>query len=477
MNGRSAAAPKGLPFSTMLPFSAPNIPLAAMGVIVFVSLPPYFSGHLAVPMATIGLVWMAVRLFDVPIDVFLALGMDRTRTVLGRYRVWLLAGSPLFMLALYKLFMAPRAFTATYLFVWLAVMYLGNSIMSLAHQAWAASLTRHYHDRSRLFGVINAVGVVGIMTAMAVLIGGPAFHLTSAQSVQDSGWFIIAAIPVCVLLAAVTTREWIPPDAASESVTLKDYVAVLTKPDLLRLFMVSIALTLGPGWMSAIYLFFFEASRGFTGQEAYILLAVYILAGIPGAFLTAAVAKRLGKHRTLMVTTTAFSLGLFSIFILPKANIAAFVPMMAIEGAFASGFGMMVQAMLADVGDEIRLHQGRQRMSLVFAVNTLAQKIAAAGAIGLTFPLLQALGFNPGEGAVNTSAAIHNLDMAFLIGPIVFVMLGGACVIGWRLNAARHDEIRAELQARDQELERASGSDEAPLSGIDGALAAERAVP
>jgi Na+/melibiose symporter-like transporter len=323
--------------------------------------------------------------------------------------------------------------------------------------------------------VINAVGVVGIMIAMAVLIGGPAFHLTDAQSVQGAGWFIIASIPVCVALAAVTTREWIPRDAASEAVSLKDYIEVLAKPDLLRLFMVSVALTLGPGWMSAIYLFFFEASRGFTGQEAYILLAVYILAGIPGAFLTTALAKRIGKHRTLMVTTTAFSLGLFSIFVLPKADIAAFVPMMAIEGAFASGFGMMVQAMLADVGDEIRLHQGRQRMSLVFAVNTLAQKIAAAGAIGLTFPLLQALGFKPGEGAVNTPAAIHNLDMAFLIGPIVFVMLGGACVIGWRLNAARHDEIRAELQARDQELESGLASGESPLSRVDGTLATERA--
>ena len=92
-------------------------------------------------------------------------------------------------------------------------------------------------------------------------------------------------------------------------------------------------------------------------------------------------------------------------------------------------------------------------MSLVYAINTLAQKIAAAAAIALTFPLLQALGFNPGEGVINTPAAIHNLDMAFLIGPIVFVMLGGACVIGWRLDAARHDQIRTALAARDAELE------------------------
>jgi Na+/melibiose symporter-like transporter len=440
----------------MVPFATPNIAVGAMGVIVFVSLPPYFSGHLGVPMTVIGLVWMLVRLLDVPVDVFLALGMDRTRTPIGRYRPWLIAGAPILMAGLYKLFMAPRGFGGTYLFVWLATMYLGNSVVSLAHQAWAASLTRHYHERSRIFGVINAVGVAGVFAAMAVLIGGPALHLSDAQAVRDAGWFIILAVPFGVALAALTTPERLSPDAAKARAPLRDYFEILAKPDLLRLFLVSIALTLGPGWMAAIYLFFFEASRGFTGQQAYILLAVYVLAGIPGAVVTAALARRIGKHRTLMVTTTAFSLALFTIFIVPKGDMALYLPMMFFEGIMASGFGMMVQAMLADVGDEIRLRQGRQRMSLVFAVNTLAQKIAAAGAIGLTFPLLQALGFNPVEGAVNTAAAIHNLDLAFLIGPIVFVMAGGACVIGWRLDAARHGEVRAALEARDAEEEAAA---------------------
>ena len=50
---------------------------------------------------------------------------------------------------------------------------------------------------------------------------------------------------------------------------------------------------------------------------------------------------------------------------------------------------------------------------------------------------------------MNPPAAIHNLELAYIVGPIVFVMLGGACVIGWRLNAAKHSEIRAALDERD----------------------------
>jgi Na+/melibiose symporter-like transporter len=447
MAARSAG--KQLSLAAMTPFAAPAIALNALGVAVFVYLPPYFASHLAVPMVTIGLVWGLVRLLDVPVDVLLAIAMDRTRTRLGRYRVWLVGGSPILMLALYYLFMAPRGFSAAYLFVWLAVMYLGNSIVSLAHQAWAATLTGDYHGRSRLFGVLNAVGLMGVAATMAVLIVAPMRGLSDAAAVQACGWLIIALVPIGAALAVATTGETIEPPASTRTVALRDYWQVLVKPDLLRLFMSQIAVTLGPGWMSAIYLFFFKTSRGFSTQQATILLGVYILAGIPGAMLTAVVARRIGKHRTLIASTTAYSLGLVSIFVLPKANMAAFAPMMFFEGLFASAFGMLVQAMLADVGDEIRLIQGHQRMSLVYAVNTLAQKIAAAGAIALTFPLLQGLGFNPGEGAVNTARAIHNLDLAFLIGPIAFVMLGGACVFGWRLDAARHAEVQGALAARD----------------------------
>ena len=45
--------------------------------------------------------------------------------------------------------------------------------------------------------------------------------------------------------------------------------------------------------------------------------------------------------------------------------------------------------------------------------------------------------------------AIRSLELAYIVGPIIFVMLGGACVIGWRLDATRHADIRRRLDARD----------------------------
>ena len=109
------------------------------------------------------------------------------------------------------------------------------------------------------------------------------------------------------------------------------------------------------------------------------------------------------------------------------------------------------------LGDAVRLAQGKERISLLYSTNTLAQKIAAAFAIGLTYPLLARRSASIRASTPSTApTALGNLQLMFICGPILFVILGGACMIGWRLDARRHDEIRAQLEARDAHLESAA---------------------
>ena len=82
-------------------------------------------------------------------------------------------------------------------------------------------------------------------------------------------------------------------------------------------------------------------------------------------------------------------------------------------------------------------------------MTVMTAKIAGAVSIGLTFFVLDKVGYLAKEGATNTPEAIHHLELAYLIGPVAFVMLGGACMIGYKLGAERHAEIRRDLDARD----------------------------
>jgi Na+/melibiose symporter-like transporter len=133
-------------------------------------------------------------------------------------------------------------------------------------------------------------------------------------------------------------------------------------------------------------------------------------------------------------------------------NLLTAVVVMTWLGFVEQGFTLMTKAMMADVGDEVRLEQSKERIGLLYSLMTLATKIAGAVAIGLTYPLLARIGFKAAEGSVNTPEALAGLQLAYYVGPIVFVMLGGACFIGWKLDAARHGEIRRQLDVRDAQL-------------------------
>jgi Na+/melibiose symporter-like transporter len=204
-----------------------------------------------------------------------------------------------------------------------------------------------------------------------------------------------------------------------------------------------------------------------------MLLVVYIISGVVGALATGRIATRFGKHRTLMATTSAYSIGLCFVMAVPKGSIIGAAPVMFWCGFMASGFDLMIRAMMADVGDEVRLEQGRERVSLLYAMLALGAKIAAALAIVLSSFLLARVGFNPLEGATNSHNAIVGLEWVFLAGPIVFVMLGGACIVGWKLDAERHARIREALDARDAQFDEAPVLESFPMRPPVAVLAAE----
>jgi len=150
-----------------------------------------------------------------------------------------------------------------------------------------------------------------------------------------------------------------------------------------------------------------------------------------------------------LAATTAYSLGLCTVLFTPYGSMWGNVPTMLWCGFVALAFELSIRSMLADVADEVRLEQGRERLSLIYALNTLSVKIAAALAIGITFPLLDRLGYVAKAGAKNTPEAISALGLVFVSGPIFFVLVGGACVLGWKMTAERHAKVREELDRLD----------------------------
>ncbi len=464
---QSQSGPSGgqISLPRALVFASAAVPIGAFGIAATVHLPRYFAAELGMSLALVGTVFALVRFVDIPIDTAMGLAMDRTRTRFGRYRVWMALGAPVLMLGFFMLMTTGAAVGPLYLGFWLLVMYLGYSGVLLSHLAWAGRLAPTYKERSRIFGAITGLGVVGAIAVLLIPILMSRQGASDAEGVRAMIWFIIASAAVTCLLVVVSTPERIAQDRPAKF-TLRDYAQLLTRGNVMRLLAADLMATLGPGWMAALYLFYFKDSRGFDTASANLLLLIYVLAGFAGAPFAAWLANRISKHIAFLVTTTLYSLGLMCLPFLPKGDFPVFSVLMFLVGAMAAGFTVMMRAIAADIADELRLDSGREWMGLIYAGLTATGKLATAGAIFLTFNVLAMVGYKVGAGATNTPEAIRGLELAYIVGPIIFVMAAGACFLGYRLTAERHAEIRRKLDLLDASETDPAAAAEA-MTGVD----------
>jgi Na+/melibiose symporter-like transporter len=404
---------------------------------------------LTVVGATIG----ALRLADLGLDLALGWVMDNTRTPIGRYRPWYMLGLPVLWLAVWKVFNPPEGVDTTYLFVWYILLYVAYSMLVLGHSAWAASISRDYHDRSRVFGWILGMAVTASATLQALpLITQNRIRPADPAAMPTIGWIIATASTIFVLITAFSAPETAVPVAKKERTSLKDYFAVFTNPSMVRIILADLFLILGPGASAPIYVFFFHGVKLFDLGSVSLLLIPYTASGILGSPFWARVAQRIGKHRTVQLAGLGYAVTQTVLMLVPAGLFWPTALSMFTVGFCGSAFVVLIRAMVADVADELRLETGQERSGVLYALVTLTQKLGSSLAVTIIYPILDLVGFNPKPGAHNTPEALQGLSMSYVFAPIILVVVGSACMIGYKLTAQRQSEIRKaldELEARE----------------------------
>lgn len=443
----SASGGRSLPFPRLLAFATGSMPVYIMAILVGVYLPKFYAGHIGITLLALGGVMATVRLTDLGFDLLIGWMMDRTHTRFGRYRPWFVAGMPIFAISTFKLFNPPAGSGTGYLFVWLIAVYIGYSMLALAHSAWASRIAGAYHERSRLFGWMQSLAVLGTSSILALpLLTGGRINPAVAGTMGAVGWVVIGVAVAVVPLVLLSAPEPVATEIKKDRTTAKDYLAVITTPSMYRLVIAELCLVLGPGVTGPIYLFFFHDAKGFAFTVVNLLLIPYMSAGLFGAPFWAKIAQKLGKTRTIQLACLCYAIAQTVLMAIPaKLFWPTFAGMFAV-GFCASAFLFLLQAMIADVGDEIRLTTGKEQQGVLYAFFTMVSKFGSSIVVSIVFPILAFVGYDARETAVNTPSAIHGLEMCYLFAPIILVALGGLLLVGYKLTPKRHSEIRAELE-------------------------------
>lgn len=436
---------------TLAAFSGPCLPYAALGLPLAVTLLYYYDKYIGLSTLAVGAAFSSVRLIDIFFDPVVGWAMDRTRNRWGPYRTWITLGTPFLMVATWLIFMVKPGASYEYLFNSLLVLYLGFSICTLAQLAWASVLSPDYDQRSRIYGWWQSFNILGVLIALII----PSVVMRTglgdfADGVKAMGWFILVSLPVTLILNLIAVPEPRPKADAPHG-GLKAYGELFRRKAVRSLLICDILLGVAPGITGALLFYYFEVIKGFSEAQCQLFMLCYFVAGLVGTPFWSWLATRLGKHRALQAASVSYAVLYLGVGFLPAGNFAV-----TALGLFAAGLPyaaglLLCRAMMADIGDEVRLDTGVDRMGLLFSFLSLSTKLGFAISAVALF-ILGSVNFEIERGTRNSPEALMTLQVLFLGAPFLLLVISAWVLNGYPLSPKRHAEIRAALEAKGQSV-------------------------
>jgi GPH family glycoside/pentoside/hexuronide:cation symporter len=437
--------------SSLLAFAAPTLGIGLMFSIVAFYLMIFATDVLLIAPAAMGLIFGASRLWDAVSDPLVGFWSDRTRSLLGRRRPWLLASIPTIGLSFALMWTPPDTLSGGMLVLWMAVLvptfYTAMTIFVVPHQSLGAEMSTDYHERSRVFAYRHVIWTAGSILALAFLqylldLDAP------RRSAGTMGWGVAAVTGLLTLLAVVVLRERPENQGRGSDHPLHAMRDVWANHHARLLLLVFLIESLGGATIAILtpYIATYVVQRpDLTG--AFILC--YLIPSLVFTPIWLPLSRTFGKKQ-LWSTSMVAAGGAFGGMMFLEEGSVALISALAFLAGTAGGCGsIMSPSIQTDVIDFDEHRTGERKEGAYFAAWNFGYKSATGLTLMLTGLTLEWAGFVP--NAVQNKATLDSMLALYALFPLVCFLIGALLCSRFSLGEQEHARIRADLRSRPHE--------------------------
>lgn len=393
---------------------------------------------------------------------------DNTRSRWGRRRPFILVGSILSGLTLPVLFMARPGWSPDQIFLFMivtATLYAPLiASYNTPYQSLGAELTPGHDERT---SVQSYKGVM--QKAAGALIGGALWFATrpwfndpvtgkpdvawgaTCAAAIAGGWMIASGL---INFFFVKERYYATASAQPKGSFIAMFRDALSCRPYLVLLATALVYAVPTGlvgtfgfYAGTYYVFGGDMARsaeiGFWSSLAYMACGFL---GIAGANR---LSRRVGKHRTLIVTLTIGLVAFGSSWWLYTPEYPWLsVVCVGLNGFSATGLWVVLPSMNADVMDYDELTSNQRREGAYSATFSWVMKVGMMASMLIGGPLLEITGFDAKLGGAQSADAIFWIRVMFAGIPVAALLAALVLIQFYPLGTERMRQIRAELEAR-----------------------------
>jgi len=436
-------------FRTILLFGTVAFPLGMIGLPIAIYLAPLYSGQLEIGLGIIGAALIGTRLLDFVTDPLIGIVSDRWRPKMGRRRVWLIIGTLTLGAGIYMLFCPPAGIDAVYFVLAVSLAYLGLTTLRLPYTAWAAEISPDYHARTKISSTTQFFAIAGLLASTiipAVLIAR--YDADSLEIMRAIGWTIIVLLPITSTIVYFTVPEPDAPTTTTKFDFRKAASTILTNGPFIRLTLASLVATLGETFRQSTTIFFARDVVGVQNiGQVYLFYFIAALVFIP---VWSMLAKRMEKHRALIMALLIVALTNGLMVFLSEGDNALFYALFVLKGACYGGVVVLPYAMIADTVDVDTAESLDRQQGLFYSVEAMVQKLGSALGAGIPLILLAVVGYNA-AGETQTEP-LFALSLIYSLIPSALVLIAAFMVVGYSLTASKQVELRGQIADRKSQL-------------------------
>ncbi|MEE9608804.1 MAG: MFS transporter [Myxococcota bacterium] len=437
-----------LPLSSIVIYGLPSAGLHFTFFLFALYLMKFSTDVLLLAPGVMGALYGVSRLWDAVSDPIAGHLSDRTRSRLGRRRSWLLASALPIAAGNLMIWGAPEGMAAGPLAVWMGVglfvYFTGTTMFSVPHESLGAELSSNYHERTRIFGVKQAVSLCGSLAAVGVMQLLIQSDAPRPLAFQQS---VVAVTVTAALLVLTVARVRERPEyqgrgGASLRGAFRD---VLRNPHARILLLVFGIENFGTAILGIVTPFVMQYVLGMPEMTGRFIALYFIPALL---FIPAWIhlSRRFGKKPMWLFSMSMLTLAFGGLFFVGPGDVA-YVSVLGVIAGIGGGCGQVVgPSIQADVIDFDEYRTGERKEGIYFAVWNFVRKGAYGIAGVLTGVVLSVAGYEP--NVEQTEAAKLGLRALFGVVPGACFAIGTLAFLRFRLTEVEHAAIRAALDRR-----------------------------
>jgi GPH family glycoside/pentoside/hexuronide:cation symporter len=412
----------------------------------------FYTDVFGIDANAVGTMFLITRFFDAAIDPFIGMLCDRTRSVYGKFRPWLMWGLFPYMVLGVLTFTVPdfsRDGKVVYAYVTYLAVSAAYSVVNIPYGALMGVMTPVSEERTvlasfRFYGAYAAVFIVNLTLLKFVRWFGAG---DEAAGYQRTMLVYALAAGSLFFVTFKTTRERVLPPADQRGGFFTDLSQLMRNGPWLAICGIGIVTLIWVSLRNAAVMYFMKYHVKADEDFTTTFLTVGTLATLSGVAITKTCERSLGgKKWAYVILTLASSSVATGFYFVDVSNLALLFLVHVVSACLAGPLMPLFWSMIADTADYAEWKFERRFTGLIFSAGTFSQQ--SGWALGSAFAGWLLAGYGYEANADQSTKTVSGIKQLMSFFPWGVALVGAAAALLYGISPEVAKRIQLDLEAR-----------------------------